>query len=72
MSYGNFGVWGNCNTGSLEISMIPVHERHYEIIYKYEDKEYLQFIDNIWNGNLKANIKNKAIKFQIYLLKIKL
>ena len=69
-------TWGWLFAGAIKISRIFNYQVPKTVIYKHVTSDVLGFPDtlndDLWWGHLDINIKNNPIKFQVYLLKIKL
>lgn len=69
-------TWGWLFAGAIKIPHMFIAQDSKTIIYKHRNSSFLDFPDtlndDLWWGHLDINIKNNPIKFQVYLLKIKL
>lgn len=65
-------TWGWLFEGAIKTSHFFARQTPKSIIYKYGSIFGSNVEENLWHGYLYADIKDKPIKFQVYILKIKL
>lgn len=65
-------TWGWLFEGAIKTTHTFAKQTPKKIIYKHGSTFANTTEENLWHGYLYADIKDTPIKFQVYLLKIKL